>query len=84
MMNELKPCPICGGKADIIVGDFLASRAYTIKCTNCGLHTDWSCTGKKGVYLNGAFRWVFTSDIETVNKIKDKWNKRFLKTAETS
>ena len=31
-MNELKPCPFCGGDPDVEVGlDY-----YSIRCTHCG------------------------------------------------
>lgn len=80
MKNELKSCPICGGKADIIVGEMFMTRTYIIKCIDCGLHTDLSFVGGQSEYRNGTFRSVFVSDIEAVNKIKNKWNRRSIET----
>ena len=41
MSDELKPCPFCGGKADIMQywKDFKTNR-YIVKCIKCGAQTD--------------------------------------------
>ena len=33
-MTELKPCPFCGGEADIVV--YGATGEHTIECLTCG------------------------------------------------
>ena len=40
-MNEVKPCPFCGGKACLVVDPSLHPRYryYGIKCTECGIET---------------------------------------------
>lgn len=43
MQNELNPCPLCGGKANIEEMDI--SWNFTrckIVCINCGLTLDWT------------------------------------------
>ena len=34
-MEELKPCPFCGGEATIRGG----RKCYWVRCTNCGCET---------------------------------------------
>lgn len=41
MDNELKPCPFCGGKAEMITRKQCLADAYSVRCTNkhCRGHT---------------------------------------------
>ena len=32
---ELKPCPFCGGKSELFIGNFFAMAS----CLECGIHT---------------------------------------------
>lgn len=35
-MNELKPCPFCGGKAEMLISEYEGSRKeYLVACTEC-------------------------------------------------
>lgn len=37
---ELKPCPMCGGKANLEIHRFVSfANTYGIKCSNCDLQT---------------------------------------------
>lgn len=36
---ELKPCPFCGGKAEIIDCNVYADKAKKIRCTGCKVYT---------------------------------------------
>lgn len=36
---ELKPCPFCGGEAQIGVAHFPAGDRYRVFCTECGATT---------------------------------------------
>ena len=41
-MEELKPCPFCGGQAELrIVGIGGYKTAYEVRCLNCGVGTDY-------------------------------------------
>ena len=36
-MNELKPCPFCGGKADFEeIERYYGDISWTVMCTQCG------------------------------------------------
>ena len=45
MENELKPCPFCGGAAEVYCDREMGGSQYRIKCTNCpadvGRHWYW-------------------------------------------
>lgn len=36
-MDELKPCPFCGGEADLFEENF--GKTVWVQCTECGLST---------------------------------------------
>jgi Lar family restriction alleviation protein len=63
-MNELKPCPFCGGKAEI--QQFAnPQNYYCVRCTDCGCSTD-------------GYRRSKTESTEAENKAANAaaWNRR--------
>lgn len=39
-MPELKPCPFCGGEAEVFIADdFCEDDMYYVECTVCGAST---------------------------------------------
>lgn len=60
-MEELKPCPFCGGKAVVHVSD----GVYVI-CTECECRTMSLCDGRE----NGRYAG------RSVKRVIEKWNKR--------
>ena len=48
MSDKLKPCPFCGGKAEIIerFNSFARVNFYNIGCTDNALCIAWICTDK--------------------------------------
>ena len=40
-MSKLKPCPFCGGEADLRIYDppFVPQMQFYVACTNCGAMT---------------------------------------------
>ena len=39
MPNELKPCPFCGGEAEVTYDD--TPVRIIVMCTSCEVRTDW-------------------------------------------
>ena len=60
MMEELKPCPFCGGEAGIVHGD-LGRNGSRVICKSCGGSTDFFCISTR-----------YSSD----KKAADAWNAR--------
>ena len=50
-MSKIKPCPFCGGKAEIIEGTKAASDKSIFKafCTKCETENWWSDTKQEAV-----------------------------------
>lgn len=59
MPNELKPCPFCGGEAEIKPNSIYTEKGLLIHCKKCNVHTItvlYECTytqydGKANVYV---------------------------------
>ena len=80
-MNNLKPCPFCGGKAAFVVKGNIARNsqvafAYRIECSKCG-YTPIDKTYEMYVNLdgNGTVKITAASEIIRQNMI-EVWNKR--------
>lgn len=39
MIEELKPCPFCGGNASVNEGEFEGSKVFSVSCEKCGATT---------------------------------------------
>ena len=48
-MDKLKPCPFCGGKAEMLISEYEGSRKeYLAACTECdGMVERWRETEKE-------------------------------------
>ena len=68
-MNEkLKPCPFCGGKANVGLDDF--NNKYLVMCGECGVMMGISL--EIGVeIING-----LTAEIESAELAIENWNRR--------
>ena len=75
-MDELKPCPFCGGKAEIVEGYYDSFiDGYAVMCRNCCL-----IFGAHGS-LGEAYKWmcIYESKEEAI----DAWNTRYQIPCET-
>lgn len=62
-MDELKPCPFCGGNVSIVRDP--AAQINEIFCFHCSAHTKWTIKMKPHeTYEENQKRWV------------EKWNRR--------
>ncbi len=71
--RNMKPCPLCGGRAEFKIGEASrdTSQWHTIRCTQCGCSISWNESGYSPSYekdLLAFFR---------------KWNERQTQTQET-
>lgn len=50
-MEKLKPCPFCGGKAEMLISEYEDSRKeYLVDCTECcGMVERWVDTEEEAV-----------------------------------
>lgn len=77
MQNELKPCPFCGGEAEIKPNNIYMEKGLCVRCKShgCNVHTMtvlYDCTyiqydGKADVYV--------TKEIAE-KRVTKKWNRR--------
>ena len=59
-MNELKPCPFCGGKA-LLSHDYEGTGASYVRCQKCGLES---------------IRFIRSFEIASDDRAVEYWNRR--------
>ena len=72
-MKGLKPCPFCGGEADIVTEE---DSPPLIRCASCRAQVPTVCTGDHGLISIGAWnRWKGTDAIleKLRKKRQDMW-----------
>ena len=66
-MIELKPCPFCGGRAELYADD---RYGVCVRCSKCFCMTSYQAD-------NNTIRFSFTEYTYTaVDMVIDRWNKR--------
>lgn len=58
MMRELKECPFCGWKDEILITADMYRRKFRVECENCG------CAGPEGITRKEAMRLWDTRETE--------------------
>lgn len=71
---NLKPCPFCGGEAEIRKNTLWGREYYMIKCTRCHCSTNKLFTGFAFCFDGQAN--VDVSDNQAKRKACANWNKR--------
>lgn len=71
---NLRHCPFCGSRSEIIKGVNWFESAYQVQCVCCGAKGIISSTQKKG--SNPYFPDYFATDIQAIQKAVDHWNNR--------
>lgn len=68
----LKPCPLCGGEAEVVrLTQGPEELTAVIKCTDCGLTLDWHTEIKVGVSRSGK-RTAVKASLDPI----EAWNRR--------
>ena len=49
MTKKLKPCPFCGGKAEILTTDSYSGFDYCVMCISCIGNVDWCNTKEEAI-----------------------------------
>lgn len=70
---ELKPCPFCGGKAEIRRCKVYLDEAMEVHCTECGTSQPKELTNHR-MYTNGGE--IFMTEEMAIEKITSRWNRR--------
>lgn len=72
---ELKPCPFCGGKAEVKKNRVYTEYGLCVHCTECNVHTKttlYDCTYQ---YYHGQ-RDVFITREMAEQRSAELWNRR--------
>lgn len=69
-MIELKPCPFCGGAAELVnrsrKGREMRVLTYSVWCQTCAVFTNWMAREKAIAVWNGRAPTVTAQDVPTV------------------
>ena len=88
-MEELKPCPFCGGKAKVIEAiNIVGKKVYAIYCQDCYIANNQLIPDGDTVYWDGNPDELQVSDgrqalfYDEINKAIEHWNTRYERTGE--
>ena len=76
---KLKPCPFCGGAAEIVECNVYLDKARRVRCTHCGVSTPPvlvdhpAYTADSSPYLDESTRY---SAEQASEKVAERWNRR--------
>lgn len=77
MMADLKPCPFCGGKADIKHGTIFMDETYMVRCETCFCMTNRFFVNNASLLPDGKPnpKTKYTA-LQAINKAVESWNRR--------
>lgn len=73
--TELKPCPFCGGKAEIHYQPIYMDNGVCICCTECKARSKFFLCDCTYTYFHGE-KNVYISKEQATNKAIELWNRR--------
>ena len=50
-MDKLKPCPFCGGEAEVREAKYLGLKGFVVTCLKCGIETRLMAGKNQAVWL---------------------------------
>ena len=71
--TKLKPCPFCGGKAEIKRCNVYLDDALQVRCTECGTSQPKEIPNHR-LYTGG--KEIFLTEAMLIEKITNRWNRR--------
>lgn len=71
--TELKPCPFCGGKAELHRSKVYLDDAVQIHCMECGVYTPKRLINRL-TYCYG--EQVYITETMEIKKTTNDWNRR--------
>lgn len=74
-LNELKPCPFCGGKAEVHYQPIYIDQGVCVRCTQCNARSKFNPMDCKYTYYHGEHN-VFISKERATNDVIELWNRR--------
>lgn len=76
-MAELKPCPFCGGEAEIAYGNIYISRVVSVRCTKCRAKTNFVWIDHPNMsYTGGLDESTRYTEQQAENRAIEAWNRR--------
>ena len=75
MQNELKPCPFCGGEAEIHIQPVCGEKGVCVRCKKCKSRSKFDYFDCTYQYYHGEEN-VFISKERATKDIVKLWNRR--------
>ena len=73
--KELKPCPFCGGEAEVHYQPICIDMGVCVRCTKCSARSKFNPMDCKYTYYHGE-KNVFISKERATNDVIELWNRR--------
>lgn len=77
-MNEknLRPCPFCGGEAELKKGSVYLDDSFRVICTKCGVRTVPVLIDHPKMTCNGLDESTRLTEEQAAEVVRTKWNAR--------